>query len=150
MLIEREPALAHVGGVQRAGIVTPMETEVSGLILAGRDEATYRRLKGEVNRGRVERRYIALVEGLLKGEGVIEAPIGNRRHERRRLRVSRTGRAATTRYRALTTYRSWGGPTRWWSCAPIRHGGINSASTWPGTARRSSATGSTAPDAMSC
>ncbi len=108
VLIEREPALAHVGGAQRAGIVTPMETEVSGLILVGRDEATYRRLKGEVNRGRVERRYIALVEGLLKGEGVIEAPIGNRRHERRRLRVSRTGRAATTRYRALTTYRLLG------------------------------------------
>ncbi len=108
VLIERDPALAHVGGAQRAGIVTAMEKEVSGLLLVGRDEATYRRLKGEMNRGRIKRRYTALVEGLLKGEGVIEAPVGNRRHERRRLRVSRTGKAATTRYRALTTYRLLG------------------------------------------
>ncbi len=108
VLIERDPALAHVGGAQRAGIVTPMEMEVSGLILVGRDEATYRRLKSEVNKGRVERHYTALVEGVLKGSGTIDAPIGNRRHERRRLRISRTGRPAITHYRALTTYRLLG------------------------------------------
>ncbi len=108
ILIADDPAIANVGGAGRAGIVTAMEDGVSGLILAGRDEAAYRRLKRALGKRQIERRYTALVEGVLKGEGTIDLPIGRQRHERGRQRVSRTGRAAITRYRVLTGYRLQG------------------------------------------
>jgi 23S rRNA pseudouridine1911/1915/1917 synthase len=109
MVAEAYPEMAHVGGVDRAGIVQRMETEVSGLLLAARNEEVYRTLKRMVKRQQVERRYSVLVDGLLSGEETIDAPIGNVKNTRkRRLMVAREGRTAITYFRALRTYRSEG------------------------------------------
>ncbi|MGC9357285.1 MAG: RluA family pseudouridine synthase [Anaerolineae bacterium] len=106
-LRERYPDLAHVGGVERSGIIQRMETDVSGLVLAGRSEEIYRVLKREAKRQRIDRRYSVLVDGLLEGKDTIVAPIGNVKNtRRRRLKVAREGRPSRTHYRVLRTYRS--------------------------------------------
>ncbi len=44
-LTELDPAIAHVGGAGRAGIVMRLETEASGALLVAKDEETYRALQ---------------------------------------------------------------------------------------------------------
>jgi 23S rRNA pseudouridine1911/1915/1917 synthase len=100
LLAARYPDQAHVGGVNRAGVVTTLGEEVSGLVLAGKDEATYRELRRMVKRQHLIESYTALVEGRLRGEFTMDQPIGNMKHTRRRLAVSREGRPARTVVRA--------------------------------------------------
>ncbi|MFP7735549.1 RluA family pseudouridine synthase [Priestia aryabhattai] len=51
---------------------------------------------------KINRTYIALVQGIIKKEeGIINEPIGRDRHHATRRRVSRTGQAAKTSYRVL-------------------------------------------------
>jgi 23S rRNA pseudouridine1911/1915/1917 synthase len=99
------PDSAHVGGADRAGIVTRLDPEVSGLVVAARDGDTYRELRRSIKRRRMERVFSALIEGHLDGEHTIDQPIGNAKHQRSRLRVSRTGRPAETYVRAQRHYR---------------------------------------------
>ncbi len=105
-LRERYPALANVGGIDRAGILQRLGEDVSGLMLVAREREIYRKMKREVKRGRVEHTYFALVEGHLEGTEIIDVPIGNAKHSRHRLVVAREGRPASTRYSALSHYSS--------------------------------------------
>ena len=51
---------------------------------------------------KINRTYVALVQGLMKQEqGIVNEPIGRDRHHATRRRVSRTGQAAKTSYRVL-------------------------------------------------
>lgn len=108
LLSQAYPEMAHVGGVERAGILQRLDTECSGLVVAARTEQAYRFLKREVTRQRAIGEYVALVEGRLTGSGDIEAPIGNMKHERQQLAVTREGRAAFTHYHAVHHYNSEG------------------------------------------
>lgn len=108
ILAERYPDQAHVGGVNRAGVVTTLGEDVSGLVLSGRDESMYRELRGMVKRQYVTEVYTALVEGHLRGEYTIDQPIGNARHTRGQLIVAREGRPAQTYVRGQQHYKESG------------------------------------------
>jgi 23S rRNA pseudouridine1911/1915/1917 synthase len=105
LLGNRYAGSAHVGGADRAGIVTRLDPAVSGLVVAARDGETYRELRRSIKRERMERVFSGLIEGYLEGEHTIDEPIGNVKHQRSRLRVSRTGRPAETYVRAQRHYR---------------------------------------------
>ncbi len=96
LLAEMRPEIAHVGGVGRAGVVTTLDEDESGLILVGKTEEAYRELRRSLKRQYAVEAYTALVEGHLRAEYMIEEPIGNYKHTRRRLRVTREGRPART------------------------------------------------------
>lgn len=98
-LLHERADLANVGGVGHAGLITTLEDEVSGLVLFAKDETVYRSLRRERKRQRLDTIYTGMVEGHIRGEGVISEPIGNARHERVRQQVSREGRPAVTSYR---------------------------------------------------
>jgi 23S rRNA pseudouridine1911/1915/1917 synthase len=102
------PDRAHVGGVNRAGLVYTLDEDVSGLVLAGKDEAAYRQLRRGVKRQRVIEAYTALVEGRLRGEFTIDEPIGNMKHTRQRLAVAREGRPARTYVRGQQHFKEGG------------------------------------------
>jgi len=104
-LISLYPALAHVGGADRAGIVMRVEAEVSGAVLVAKDEDTYHTLQRCVKHDQVESVYSALVEGRLTGQDVIDQPIGNVKRARQRLSVAREGRPARTAYRGQRYYK---------------------------------------------
>jgi 23S rRNA pseudouridine1911/1915/1917 synthase len=99
LLAARLPELAHVGGVDHAGLVTTLGVDESGLMLVAKDEATYRELRRLLKRQRVQELYTALVEGNLHGEFTIDQAIGNAKHARERLTISREGRPAITHVR---------------------------------------------------
>ncbi len=103
-LSEQYPAVAHVGGAGRAGVVQRVEQEFSGPVLIARSEDAYRALQRAVKRERVTTQYSVLVEGDTEQEARIEAPL--RSGGLRGLQtVVREGRPAITEYRRLRHYR---------------------------------------------
>ncbi len=96
------PQVRDVGPPDRAGIVHRLDMDTSGVILVAKDEATRIALQRQFKRRRVEKTYLALVEGHMQPkEGIVEAPIGRDKHHRKRMAVVRSGRPARTLYRAL-------------------------------------------------
>jgi 23S rRNA pseudouridine1911/1915/1917 synthase len=69
----------------RGGIVHRLDRETSGLLLAAKTEPVLRTLQEELRERRVEREYLALVEGRPPARtGTIDAPIGRDRRDRTR------------------------------------------------------------------
>jgi 23S rRNA pseudouridine1911/1915/1917 synthase len=96
------PQVAEVGGLDRAGIVHRLDKDTSGLILVAKDEAIRAALQRQFKRRQVVKTYLALVEGpMYPREGVIEAPVGRDKRQRKKMAVVRSGRQARTMYRAI-------------------------------------------------
>jgi 23S rRNA pseudouridine1911/1915/1917 synthase len=96
------PQIADVGGPERAGIVHRLDKDTSGLILIAKDEATRTALQRQFKRRQVVKTYLALVEDQVQPrEGIIEAPVGRDKRQRKRMAVVRRGREARTMYRAV-------------------------------------------------
>ncbi|MCP4542828.1 MAG: RluA family pseudouridine synthase [Chloroflexi bacterium] len=95
------PQVAQVGGPDRAGIVHRLDKDTSGLIIVAKDDATRAALQRQFKRRQVTKTYLALVEDHMHPrEGVIDAPIGRDKRQRKKMAVVRSGRPARTMYRA--------------------------------------------------
>ncbi len=95
--------LPGIGGVERPGIVHRLDRETSGVMVVAKSETAHASLTGQFKDRTVRKRYVALVHGELAREtGRIEAAIGRRQHDRKRMGVRREGgRTARTTYRVL-------------------------------------------------
>lgn len=99
------PQVAEVGGPDRAGIVHRLDKDTSGLILVAKDEATRAALQRQFKRRQVAKTYLALVEDqVYPREGIIEAPIGRDKRQRKKMAVVRSGRPAHTMYRVIECF----------------------------------------------
>jgi len=105
-LLAHCPDLPGIGGVQRPGIVHRLDKDTSGLILVAKTEKAHRGLTGQLAERRIEKTYLALVEGRLEPkEALIDAPIARDPNNRKRMMVrSAGGREARTAYRARAYY----------------------------------------------
>jgi len=101
-LLLHRPALA---ALPRAGIVHRLDKDTSGLMLVAASSEARVRLVAMLAARVVSRRYLALVEGRLRGDCVIDQPIGRDPVQRTRQRVRDDGRPALTRVRVLERYR---------------------------------------------
>jgi 23S rRNA pseudouridine1911/1915/1917 synthase len=94
--------LSTVGGPLRPGIVHRLDKETSGAIVIARTDAAHRKLVDDFRDRLVQKTYVALLHGRIKGDsGSIELPIS--RDVRRRSRMTarrREGREARTDWRA--------------------------------------------------
>ncbi len=93
----------------RAGIVHRLDRDTSGLLVVARSEEAHRKLQTALRERRLEREYVALVEGRPPARtGTIEAPIGRDPRVRTRMAVGgHFPREARTRFeleRALAGY----------------------------------------------
>jgi 23S rRNA pseudouridine1911/1915/1917 synthase len=95
--------LPGIGGVERPGIVHRLDRDTSGVLVVAKTELAQQALSQQFKARQVEKRYLALVHGeMAAGAGRIEAPIGRREHDRKRMGVRREGgREARTRFRVL-------------------------------------------------
>ncbi len=94
----------------RAGIVHRLDRETSGLLLVARTDAAFARLQRQFKTRRVQKTYLALVEGVLDvPSGRIEAPVARDPAHRQRMAVlseNRGGRRAVTGFRVVQSYMS--------------------------------------------
>jgi 23S rRNA pseudouridine1911/1915/1917 synthase len=93
--------LSGVGGPLRPGIVHRLDKGTSGAVIVARNDAAHLKLIEEFRERRVEKTYLALLHGKVRGEaGRIELPVA--RDLRRRSRMTarrREGREARTDWR---------------------------------------------------
>jgi 23S rRNA pseudouridine1911/1915/1917 synthase len=92
----------------RAGLVHRLDKDTSGVLVAARDSETLDYLAAQFRARTVQKCYAAIVCGVPKSEGWVDAPIARDPRDRKRFAVAPkgTGKPAQTRYRLL---RSWGG-----------------------------------------
>ncbi len=94
--------LSGIGGELRPGIVHRLDKDTSGLIIDAKTDAAHASLARQLKDRKVEKTYIALVEGRpTPEEGIIDGPIGRDPYHRKRMAVVERGRDARTRYRVL-------------------------------------------------
>lgn len=93
------PLLAG-GDAERAGIVHRLDRDTSGLMVVARSEEVHRKLQAALAARRVEREYLALVEGRPPSRsGTVDAPVGRDPRVRTRMAVGGAGaREARTHF----------------------------------------------------
>lgn len=90
----------------RSGIVHRLDKETSGVLIVAKTKASFEKLQAEFKERRVEKKYIALVHGKLKGEGNLEIKIGRLPWNRERFGVYPGGRDSVTFYEAASYYKN--------------------------------------------
>jgi 23S rRNA pseudouridine1911/1915/1917 synthase len=104
-LLARWPQVAQVGGKDRAGIVHRLDKDTSGVLLIAKTEPVRLNLMAQFAARTVEKRYLALVEGIPSTPtGEIDAPIARDPNQRKQMAVVRGGRPAVSFYRILRTF----------------------------------------------
>ena len=95
--------LAGVGGALRPGIVHRIDMNTSGLLVAAKNDAAYSGLVKQWKTHDIERRYHALLDGMItEADGTIDAPIGRDPCDRKKMAVEpQHGREAITHYQVL-------------------------------------------------
>lgn len=82
----------------RPGLIHRLDKQTSGLIVVAKNARAHRILSGHFMKKRVEKRYLALVEGIVDAnEGTIEAPIG-RYDELKHWSVKEDGKHSESRF----------------------------------------------------
>lgn len=101
------PDLEGVGGERRPGVVHRLDKHTSGVILLAKNDAAHRWLQEQFRMRRVEKSYIALVDGRPPTPfGRIEIPLGRNPAQRKQMAVApqTKGREAISEYRTLETF----------------------------------------------
>jgi len=100
-------AESGVGDPRRPGIVHRLDKGTSGLMVVARSPAAFEVLSAQLRHHQAERRYLALVAGVVASDrGQVDAPIDRSWRQPDRMTVSATGRPARTDYLVRTRYAS--------------------------------------------
>jgi 23S rRNA pseudouridine1911/1915/1917 synthase len=101
------PELEGIGGEERPGIVHRLDKDTSGLIVIAKNERAHRWLQEQFKSRKVEKIYLALVDGKPPTPaGRVEAPIGRNTTHRKLMAVVPLdkGRQAVSEYRTLESF----------------------------------------------
>jgi 23S rRNA pseudouridine1911/1915/1917 synthase len=101
--------LSGINGALRPGIVHRLDKETSGVMVVAKDDEAYHQLAGQFKNRKVEKVYLAIVYGDVKGdEGLIDAPIGRHPDQRKKMTIrTKRGRIALTRWKVLERFGSF-------------------------------------------
>lgn len=92
----------------RAGIVHRLDKGTSGLLLVAKTNEALVGLKKIFKERRIEKTYLALVEGDLPSYGEIKMPILRSKYKFATFKVSEDGKEAETRFKVIAKYRREG------------------------------------------
>ena len=89
----------------RPGVVHRLDKGTSGLLVVARTPEALASLAAQLKARTVERRYLALVWGVVESDaGVVDAPLGRSVRDPLRMAVRADGRRAVTRYEVVRRY----------------------------------------------
>jgi 23S rRNA pseudouridine1911/1915/1917 synthase len=96
--------LSGIGGVARPGIVHRIDKDTSGLLVVAKTDVAHEGLAKQFAAHSIERRYLAIVNGVPKtSEGVVDAPLARSSTNRKKIAVVADGRGkrAVTHWKRL-------------------------------------------------
>jgi 23S rRNA pseudouridine1911/1915/1917 synthase len=103
-LLRHAPALS---GIPRAGIVHRLDKDTSGLLVVAKTIQAQVDLVRQLQARSVTREYVAVVHGIVRADGAVDAPIGRHPVQRTRMAVVATGKPARTFYFVEETGDMW-------------------------------------------
>jgi len=104
-----DPDIEGIGGEERPGVVHRLDKETSGLILLAKNERAHRWLQDQFRLRKVEKTYLALVDGKPPTHsGRVEAYIGRDPSHRKRMAIvpESRGRESISEYRTVESFRN--------------------------------------------
>jgi 23S rRNA pseudouridine1911/1915/1917 synthase len=104
-----DPDIEGIGGEERPGVVHRLDKATSGLILLAKNERAHRWLQDQFRLRKVEKTYLALVDGKPPtSSGRVEAHIGRDPGHRKRMAIvpESRGREAISEYKTLESFRN--------------------------------------------
>ena len=90
--------------IPRAGIVHRLDKDTTGLMVAAKTTLAYNSLVKQLSSRSVNRRYLAIVQGLVYEDGKIDKPIGRCANNRIKMAINFNGKEAITNYFVLENY----------------------------------------------
>lgn len=102
-----DPDLEGIGGEERPGVVHRLDKDTSGLILLAKNERAHRWLQDQFRLRKVDKTYLALVDGKPPTPaGRVEAHIGRDLRNRKRMAIvsERHGREAVSEYTTVEEF----------------------------------------------
>lgn len=113
-VLGHEPDMEGIGGEERPGLVHRLDKDTSGLIVLAKNERAHRWLQDQFRDRKVEKTYLALVDGKPPTPaGRVEAPIGRDPNHRKKMailpggnpkRPGAGGREAVSEYHTLEAF----------------------------------------------
>ena len=106
-VLAHEPDLEGIGGEERPGVVHRLDKDTSGLILLAKNERAHRWLQDQFRLRKVDKTYLALVDGKPPtSSGRIEAHIGRDPSHRKRMAIvpESRGREAISEYKTVESF----------------------------------------------
>jgi len=102
-------SLSGINGVLRPGIVHRIDKDTTGLLMVAKNEETHRHLAAQLKAHTINRKYLALVRGVIEEDGgTVHAPIGRHPTKRKKMAVvARNARKAVTHFTVLKRYRGY-------------------------------------------
>ncbi|MBB5687151.1 RluA family pseudouridine synthase [Sphingobium boeckii] len=99
-------SLSGIGGVARPGIVHRIDKDTSGLMVAAKTDAAHIGLAEQFAAHSIDRRYRAIVNGLLRPtSGTVDAPLARAPNNRKKIAIVQGGKRAVTHYRTIRPLR---------------------------------------------
>lgn len=101
--------LSGINGEVRPGIVHRLDKDTSGVMVAAKSDRAHMGLAQQIKDRAATRKYYAIVHGNVKEEqGIIDAPIGRHRTERKKMAVSfENSKEAITRFKVVKRFGSY-------------------------------------------
>ncbi len=104
-----DPDIEGIGGEERPGVVHRLDKETSGLIVLAKNERAHRWLQDQFRLRKVEKTYLALVDGKPPTPtGRVEASIGRDPSHRKKMAIvpEGRGRASVSEYKTLESFKN--------------------------------------------
>ncbi len=98
-------SLSGINGEIRPGIVHRIDKDTSGLLIVAKNDTAHRGLAEQIKVHSFTREYEAVVNGSVKEDGVVNAPIGRHKLDRKKMCVTtENSREAVTHYYVLENF----------------------------------------------
>lgn len=104
-----DPDMEGIGGEERPGLVHRLDKDTSGLIILAKNERAHNWLQDQFRLRKVEKTYLALVDGKPPTPaGRVEASIGRDTGQRKKMAIVRPGkgRDSVSEYKTLETFKN--------------------------------------------
>ena len=101
-------SLSGIGGVARPGIVHRIDKDTSGLLVVAKTDVAHEGLAKQFAAHSIDRRYLAIVNGVPKAkEGIVDAPLARSAANRKRIAIVEAGRGkrAVTHWTRISSLR---------------------------------------------
>ena len=100
--------LSGINGVLRPGIVHRIDRDTTGSIIICKNDLAHNEIARQLKEHSINRRYRAIVTGVLKDEeGTIEGAIGRDKKDRKKMAITADGKPAVTHYRVLQRFKHY-------------------------------------------